>query len=159
MQETQETWVRSLDREDPLERNGNSLQYSCLENSMDRGPWLATVHEVTKSWTWLSDWACTLGRAICFTPTDSDANIIQKHLHRHAQNNGSQIPGHPMAQSVWQIKITIMVDKESWLVKWPLTHFTKESESEYLMHSWVGCRIYHPSKPKSQGMSLTCKVG
>ena len=30
--------------------NGNSLQYSCLENSMDRGLWLATVHEVTKSW-------------------------------------------------------------------------------------------------------------
>ena len=31
--------------------NGNSLQYSCLENSMDRGAWWATVHGVTKSWT------------------------------------------------------------------------------------------------------------
>ena len=29
--------------------NGNSLQYSCLENSMDRGAWWATVHGVTKS--------------------------------------------------------------------------------------------------------------
>ena len=28
--------------------NGNSLQYSCLENSMDRGAWRATVHGVTK---------------------------------------------------------------------------------------------------------------
>ena len=36
--------------------NGNPLQYSCLENSMDRGSWLATVHEVTKSWTQLGDW-------------------------------------------------------------------------------------------------------
>ena len=31
--------------------NGNSLQYSCLENFMDKGAWWATVHEVTTSWT------------------------------------------------------------------------------------------------------------
>ena len=30
----------------PGEGNGNPLQYSCLENPMDRGAWLATVHEV-----------------------------------------------------------------------------------------------------------------
>ena len=35
--------------------NGNPLQYSCLENSMDRGAWQATVHGVTKSRTRLSD--------------------------------------------------------------------------------------------------------
>ena len=33
--------------------NGNSLQYSCQENPMDRGAWRATVYGVTKSWTWL----------------------------------------------------------------------------------------------------------
>ena len=32
------------------EGNGNSRQYSCLENSMDRGPCRATVHEVKESW-------------------------------------------------------------------------------------------------------------
>ena len=32
----------------PKEGNGNPLQYSCLENPMDRGPWEATVHGVTK---------------------------------------------------------------------------------------------------------------
>ena len=31
--------------------NGHSLQYSCLENSMDRGAWQATVRGVAKSWT------------------------------------------------------------------------------------------------------------
>ena len=31
--------------------NGNPLQYSCLENYMDRGAWRATVNRVTKSWT------------------------------------------------------------------------------------------------------------
>ena len=33
----------------PREGNGNPLQYSCLENSMDRGDWEATVYGVTKS--------------------------------------------------------------------------------------------------------------
>ena len=37
------------------ERNGNPLQYSCLENSMEREAWRATVHGVTKNWTQLSD--------------------------------------------------------------------------------------------------------
>ena len=38
----------------PGEGNGNTLQYSCLENSMDRGGWLATVHGITKSWAQLN---------------------------------------------------------------------------------------------------------
>ena len=37
------------------EGNGNPLQFSCLENSMDRGVWPATVHGVSKSQTLLSD--------------------------------------------------------------------------------------------------------
>ena len=39
----------------PGEGNGNPLQYSCLENPMDKGAWWATVHGVTKSQTRLSD--------------------------------------------------------------------------------------------------------
>ena len=35
--------------------NGNPLQYSCLENSMDGGAWQATVHVITKSQTQLSE--------------------------------------------------------------------------------------------------------
>ena len=37
------------------EGNSNPLQYSCLENFMDRGAWRATVRGVTKSWTQLSN--------------------------------------------------------------------------------------------------------
>ena len=48
----QETWVHSLGWEDsPGEGNGDLLQYSCLENSMDGEAWRATVHGVAKSWT------------------------------------------------------------------------------------------------------------
>ena len=34
----------------PGEGPGSPLQYSCLENPMDRGAWLTTVHRITKSW-------------------------------------------------------------------------------------------------------------
>ena len=36
---------------DTREENGNPLQYSCLENPMNRGAWWAAVHSVTQSWT------------------------------------------------------------------------------------------------------------
>ena len=39
----------------PGEGNGNSLQYSCLENSVDKGAWWATVHEVAKRRTQMND--------------------------------------------------------------------------------------------------------
>ena len=44
----------------PGEGNGNPLQYSCLENPMDGGAWLATVHGVAKSQTQLSDFTITI---------------------------------------------------------------------------------------------------
>ena len=46
----------SLRRQLPGEGNGTPLQYSCLENSMDRGAWQAADHGVAKSGTWLSNW-------------------------------------------------------------------------------------------------------
>ena len=39
----------------PGDRSGDPLQYSGLENSMDRGAWRATVHEFKKSRRWQSD--------------------------------------------------------------------------------------------------------
>jgi len=82
MQEMQETRVQSLGREglkpvlwlsgkeftgdvglipglgqSPGEGNGNPLQYSCLENPLNRGTWQATVHRVIKSQTQLRNQA------------------------------------------------------------------------------------------------------
>ena len=44
-------WVRKI----PGGGHGNPLQYSCLENPMDRGAWQAKVHGMAKSWRVLSD--------------------------------------------------------------------------------------------------------
>ena len=47
----------------PGEGNGNPLQYSCPENSMDIGAWVATVHGVRKSRTGLSDFLSPTSQA------------------------------------------------------------------------------------------------
>ena len=56
-------WVWSLPQEgSPREENGNPLQYSCLDNPMDRGAWRAAVTKSSQSVrTQLRDWACMLG--------------------------------------------------------------------------------------------------
>ena len=49
MQETEQTQAQSLGQDDPLEEEmATQLQYSCLENPMNRGPWWATVYLVTR---------------------------------------------------------------------------------------------------------------
>ena len=51
-------------RRSPGEGNDNPLQYSCLENPMDRDAWWATVHGVAKSQTRLSDFAFAFNNPI-----------------------------------------------------------------------------------------------
>ena len=67
------------------EGNDNPLQYSCLENSMDRGAWWATVYGVAKRWTPVSNSHFSLH---CFsfmyhTTTDSKTS----HTHTHARTH------------------------------------------------------------------------
>ena len=66
----------------PGEGRGNPLQYSCLENHMDRWAWQPTVHRVTKSWTQLK-WLSTL--VICVSSLEkclfnSFAHLIKKKM-------------------------------------------------------------------------------
>ena len=70
----QEIQVQSLGQEgrSPGEGNGYPLQYSCLENPMDRGAWQATLHRFAKSQTQLTNfnvfcWVLTLPSLWHFT--------------------------------------------------------------------------------------------
>ena len=56
MRERQEARFAPRWGSSPGERKGNPLQCSRPENPTNRGAWWATVDEVAKSWTWLSDW-------------------------------------------------------------------------------------------------------
>ena len=71
MQEMQETgfnpWVGKI----PWKGNGYPLQYSSIENSIDRGVWWAKVHQVTKSWIQLSVCVHVHVRAHTHTQTHS----------------------------------------------------------------------------------------
>ena len=73
VQKTQETWVGSLGQEDSLEENGNTLQYSCLKNPMDRRAWWATVLGVAKSRTQLK---CMGLGMVPFLPLTISFNFI-----------------------------------------------------------------------------------
>ena len=64
------------------EGNGNPLQYSCLENPMDRGAWWATVHGVTKSQTRLSDFTFTF-----------HFHALEKEMATHSSILAWRIPG------------------------------------------------------------------
>ena len=75
----------------PAEGHGNPLQYSCLENSKDRGAWRATVHGVTKSRTWLSD-----SHFHFLSSTVDSASMQTQHWSLGALQPHQQRP-HPMA--------------------------------------------------------------
>ena len=66
----------------PGEGNGNPLQYSCLENSMDGGAWWAAVRGVTKSRTRLSDFTFTF-----------HFHALEKEMTTHSSVLAWRIPG------------------------------------------------------------------
>ena len=66
----------------PGEGNGNPLQYSRLENSMDGGAWKAAVHGVAESWTRLSDFTFTF-----------HFHVLEKEMATHSSVLAWRIPG------------------------------------------------------------------
>ena len=65
-----------------ISSNGNPLQYSCLENPMDGGAWLAAVHGVAKSQTLLSDFTFTF-----------HFHALEKEMATHSTVLAWRIPG------------------------------------------------------------------
>ena len=66
--------------------NGSPLQYSCLENPMDRGAWRATVHTVARSWTRLSD-----SHTHTHTASARAAPSVQEGLRREDRNHNGDL--------------------------------------------------------------------
>ena len=64
------------------EGNGTPLQYSCLENPMDRGAWWVTVHGVAQSQTQLSDFTFTF-----------HFHVLEKEMATHSSDLAWRIPG------------------------------------------------------------------
>ena len=101
----------------PGEGPGNPLQYSCLENPMDREAWWATVHGIAKSRTRLSDFTHSQGKprkqTVEFTSLDllSDGTAIPTLPHWHVSDLVSQrlFPDSPCFILVHQVRKCIVL--------------------------------------------------
>ena len=78
----------------PAEGNGNPLQYSCLENSMNRGAWQATVHgiskesDTTEQLTWI--YIAHLKLVWPSTPHNKEAGILQARIQGSVQTDSEK---------------------------------------------------------------------
>ena len=87
------------------EGNGNLLQYSCLENSMDRGAWEATVQGVSKRQTQLSDQHTHMVRV--YLVCETSPNYLPKWLyHLHSYQQWVRVPVVPLPLCFYPLKKT-----------------------------------------------------
>ena len=93
-------------RRSPGGGNSNPLWYSCLENQTDRGAWQSTVHEVTKSWMWLSNWT---------TPPFSVLTAFCQDSEWHRVWEKKNQRWHP---SYWSEQLEERVDLLNWRKTW-----------------------------------------
>ena len=101
--------------------NGNPLQCSCLENSMHRGAWQATVHGLTKSQTRLSNWARThRGGIHCFFQKE-----FGESKQSHGEGNGTPLQysclENPMNRGAWLAAVHGIAKSQTRLSNFTLT--------------------------------------
>ena len=168
MQESEEIWVPSISGSGryPGEGNGNLLQYSCLENFMDKGAWQATVHWATKSQD-MTEWLSTtksehLGfRIDCSheikrhlllereVMTNLD-NILEKAMATHSSTLSWQIPwteGHGRLQSMGSRRL-----RHDWATSLLLFTF---------MHGrrkWQPTPVFLPGESQGQQSLVSCHL-
>ena len=123
----------------PGEGNGYPLQYSCLDNSMDRGSWWATVHRVAKSWTWLNNSHTHTNQALIHLNCKSCA-ILETHTIQYCK--GMQVMGKLLTQISCSIKVLCCWEYQVPLSLWKVlfTGICNEiSYWEYLviLYPWV----------------------
>ena len=107
--------------------NGNPLQYSCLENSMDRGAWWTIVHGAIKSWTRLFSQHSDKGCVHISTPL---ANLFSRHVLPFSEAKVQSLYGNTKAEprdyrclGSWKVNVSILSSTYLW---WPsaATHMT-----------------------------------
>ena len=98
----------------PGEGNGNPLQYSCVENPMDRDAWWATVHAVAKNWTQLSNLHFT------FTPCKSL---------KQSENSASR--------TFWNVDQGLSWLKTSENTSWLLSDWKRSTLLNFYLSSWM----------------------
>ena len=142
-----ETWVLSLGWEDfPGEGNGNPLQYSCLENPMDRGAWWATVHGVAESRIRLSDFTFTslsFSLHLTINPEKAmapDSSTLAWKIPWTEEPGGLQSMGSLRVGYDWSTSLSLFTFMH-WRRKWQPTPVFLPGESQG-RGSLVGCHLW-----------------
>ena len=130
-------WMPGLGRY-PRERHGNPLQYSYLENPMNRGAWWAIVHQIVKRWTQLSDGACT--------PTFLGGTSGKESTHQWSQWKRHSFG--PLVRMIswrrkWQLAAALLPGNfQGQRTLWAIVHgFAKSQTWLYTEHSTLPCAI------------------
>ena len=105
----------------PGEGHGNPLQYSCLENPLDRGAWWATVHRIAKSWTW-PKWLSTHAQMDRFSSVAQSCPTLCDPM--DCSPPGSLVHG------IFQ----------AWILEWVAISFSRGS-SRPRDQTWVSCIV------------------
>ena len=88
--------------------NGNPLQYSCLENSMDREAWWTIVHGAIKSWTRLFSQHSDKGHVHISTPL---ANLFSRHVLPFSEAKVQSLYGNTITQNLWDTVKAVLREK------------------------------------------------
>ena len=99
------------------EGNGTLLQYSCLENPMDGGPWWAAVHRVTKSQTRLSDFTFTFHFHALEKEMATHSSVLAWRIPEMGEPGGLQSMGSHRVRHDWSdlaasLFIQCLIDKQ-----------------------------------------------
>ena len=124
--------------------HSNALQYSCLENPMDKGAWWGTVYRVAKSWTWLKQFIleCKVKWVLeSITANKASGNDgIQVELFQILKDDALKVP-HSICQQIWKTQQWPQDWKMSGLIPIPKKGIAKEC----LNYHTIGL-ISHASK-------------
>ena len=94
----------------PGKEHGNPLEYSCLEKSMDRGAWQATVHGVTKSRTRLSDFTFTVHFHALEKEMATHSSVLAWRIPWTEELGGLQSTGSQRVRHDWATSLSLSIN-------------------------------------------------
>ena len=121
------------------EGNGTPLQYSCLENPMDRGAWWAAVHGVAKSRTRLSDFTFTFHFHALYKEMATHSSVLAWRIPWIEEPGGLQSTG----------SLRVGQDSATSLSLFPFMHWRRK---------WQPTPVFLPGESQGQGSLVGCRL-
>ena len=136
--------------------NGNPLQYSCLENPMDRRAWWAAVHRVAKSQTWLSDLTFTFHFHALEKKMAAHSSVLAWRIPGMGEPAGLPSMGSHRVGHDWSDLAAAAAATQSTILTWriPWTEdlgLHSPTGLQRVRHDWSDLALTHTWAPNRQG--------